>query len=123
MSSGGVLIESRLGIESWHGNLALIGGVSVLFATAMASRSIRLEWVEAKRPLSVCSLAGGGALLALLGSLAGAGEIAGTTLPGFAVSIGWGIPLTSLASLLAIYVSYELYRAESPAIPMGLSRW
>lgn len=120
-TSFGNITESRLGIEFWQGNLALVGGIAVLFSAAMALRSIELEWFEARRPLSISSVAGVGGILALLGALAAVGEIAGTTLPGIAVSIGWGIPLTSLASLLAIYISYEFHKAESPAIPRGLS--
>jgi len=114
-------VETRFGIEFWQGNLALVGGIAALFAAAMGLRSIELGWAEAKRPFSIALLGAIGGLLALLGALAGLGEIAGTTLPGIEVSVGWGIPLTLLASLLAIYISYEFYRVESPAIPRGLS--
>ena len=120
MSPIGWVVETKLGIEMWQGNLALVGGIAVLFAAAVGLRSIKLEWVEVRRPLSIASLGAIGGLLALLGALSSLAEIAGA-MPALNVSIGWGIPLTLLASLLAIYVAYELYRAESPAIPRGLS--
>lgn len=97
----------------WQGATAFIGGLLLLLGTLVNYEFLRIKQLDARKPLSNAGIGGLGCLLGIFGAVAyGLGL-------GARASPGWGLYLTILAGLFGLYVAYQLYRREQPALPKG----
>lgn len=97
----------------WQGATAFTGGMLLLLGTLVNYEFLRIKQLDARKPLSNAGIGGLGCLLGIFGAVAywlGLGTRA---------SPGWGLYLTILAGLFGLYVAYQLYRREQPALPKG----
>lgn len=109
--------QSANALNSWHGNLAFIGGFLVIFGALVSYRYFQVREIEKYRPYIDTGMGGAGGLLGLIGGIGYLFELGGGS------SLGWGLVLTILASLIALYSAYRLYFEESPPIPKGYSAY
>ena len=92
------------GWAPWTGGFLILLGAAITWG--LTKRIVPVPEIEKLRPLAN---AGAGALGGLIGLLGAAMTLA-SPLPG--ASIGWGVYLTIVAGLFALFVSYKIYMAE-----------
>lgn len=103
--------QSTNALGHWQGAAAFIGGLLLLFGTLVNYEFLRIKQLDTRKPLTNAGVGGLGSLLGLLGAVTYGLELRTRTSP------GWGLYLTILAGLFGLYVAYQLYRRERPAIP------
>lgn len=106
--------ESASALGTWQGTAAFAGGLLIIFGALLSYGFLRIEWLESRKPLSDPLFGIIGGVLGIIGAIAGAIDVSGRA------SIGWGLYLTIVTGLLALFISYLIYKRESPAIPSGL---
>ena len=105
--------QSKNALGYWQGAATFTGGMLLLLGTLVNYEFLRIKLLDARKPLSN---AGIGVLGCLLGIFAAVAYWLGL---GSDASPGWGLYLTILAGLFGLYVAYQLYRREQPALPKG----
>lgn len=106
-------VQTKNALGHWQGAAAFTGGMLLLLGTLVNYEFLRIKLLDARKPLSNAGIGGLGCLLGIFGAVAywlGLGTRA---------SPGWGLYLTILAGLFGLYVAYQLYRREQPALPKG----
>lgn len=101
--------QSALG--RWQGAAAFVGGLLLLLGTLVNYGFLKIEQLEARRPLTNAGIGALGSLLGISGGITYGLEL------GTRASPGWGLYLTVLAGLFGLYMAYRLYQQEQPAIP------
>lgn len=105
--------QSINALGHWQGAAAFTGGMLLLLGTLVNYEFLRIKQLDMRKPLSNAGIGGLGCLLGIFGAVAyGLGL-------GARASPGWGLYLTILAGLFGLYVAYQLYRREQPALPKG----
>jgi len=98
-------------LGQWQGTTAFIGGLLLLFGTFVNYDFLRIKQLDRWKPLTNAGVGVLGSLLGISGAAAYWLEL------GTRASPEWGLYLTILAGLFGLYVAYQLYRREQPAIP------
>jgi len=104
---------SKNALGQWQGTAAFIGGLLLLLGTLVNYEFLRIKLLDTRKPLSNAGIGALGCLFGIFGAVAywlGLGPLA---------SPGWGLYLTIFAGLFGLYVTYQLYRREQPALPKG----
>jgi hypothetical protein len=108
--------QSADALGSWRGGAAFIGGLLIIFGALVSYEILGISGLERRKPFTDACPGALGGLLGIIGAIA---HWYGAS--GRGASAGWGLYLTIVAGLLAIYMSYLIYKREIPAIPRGLS--
>ncbi len=106
-------VQTKNALGHWQGAAAFTGGMLLLLGTLVNYEFLRIKQLDMRKPLSNAGIGGLGCLLGIFAAVAywlGLGTRA---------SPGWGLYLTILAGLFGLYVAYQLYRREQPALPKG----
>jgi len=105
--------QSKNALGHWQATAAFVGGLLLLLGTLVNYEFLRIKLLDTRKPLSNAGIGGLGCLLGIFGAVAYGLEL------GPLASPGWGLYLTILAGLFGLFVAYQLYQREQPAIPKG----
>ncbi|MBS3815497.1 MAG: hypothetical protein KGY45_02900 [Hadesarchaea archaeon] len=102
-------------LHLWQGNLAFIGSWVVILGSIMKYGALNVEEIEKLSPYVDGGLGMIGSILVLISVFASPfGMSPGTNL-------AWGVYLTGLFAIIALFAGYMVYEEGSSSIPKGLS--
>lgn len=103
-------------LRMWQGNLVFIGGILIIFAVVISYRVLRIEEIEKFTPIIDSSIGIIGAILILIGVIA----FPSNTSPG--ASITWGLYLSGIAGIMALFSAIMIYRDGTHSVPKRLGK-